>query len=57
MNYIVNRLSEASTWRGIILILTSVGVGINPEMVAPITSVGVGVAGLVGVLFKDKLNG
>jgi hypothetical protein len=56
MKYLVERLSEASTWRGLVLIATSLGVGINPDLVAPITSAGVGVAGIVGVLFKDKLK-
>lgn len=54
MSYIVERLKEASTWRGIIMLLTSVGVGINPELIAPIVSVGTGLAGLVGVFTADK---
>ena len=54
MKYIVERLKEASTWRGVIMLLTSVGVGISPELVAPIVSVGTGLAGLVGVFTTDK---
>jgi len=54
MNYIVARLKEASTWRGLVMILTSLGVTINPELVAPIIAVGTGVAGIVGVFLPDK---
>lgn len=54
MKYILDRLAEASTWRGLIMILTSVGVTVNPDLVAPIVSIGTGAAGAVGVFFKDK---
>lgn len=54
MNYIVERLKEASTWRGLVLILTSLGVSISPELVAPIVSIGTGIAGAVGVFLPDS---
>lgn len=54
MSYLLARLSEASTWRGFILLLTSVGVSVTPDLVAPIVAAGTGAAGLVGVLTKDK---
>lgn len=54
MRYILERLKEPSTWRGIVLVLTSLGVGINPDAVAYIVSAGTGVAGLIGVFTKDK---
>lgn len=54
MNYIVERLKEASTWRGIIMVLTSVGVGVSPDLIAPIVSIGTGLAGLVGIFVADK---
>jgi hypothetical protein len=54
MNYLLDRLKEASTWRGLVLILTSVGIGIHPELVTPIIAVGTGVAGAIGVALKDK---
>lgn len=53
MKYILDRLKEASTWRGLILVLTSVGVSVNPDLVAPIVSLGTGAAGAVGVFFQD----
>lgn len=53
-SYLINRAKEASTWRGVILILTAVGVPIAPEMTEAIVSVGLALAGLVGVVTPDK---
>ena len=52
--YIVNRAKEASTWRGVIMLLTAVGLKITPEMADAIISVGIAVAGLVGMLLPDS---
>lgn len=54
MQYIIDRLVEASTWRGIIMLLTSLGISIAPELVTPIIAAGTGLAGVVGVITKDK---
>ena len=48
--YVVNRAKEASTWRGVVMLLTAVGLKITPEMADAIISVGIAVAGLVGML-------
>lgn len=53
MNYILARLKEASTWRGLILIATSLGLGIAPAMQEAIVATGIGVAGLVGAVLPD----
>lgn len=52
--FILQRLSEPSTWRGIILVLTSAGVNIAPAMADAIIGTGIGLAGIVGVLSSDK---
>jgi hypothetical protein len=52
--YIVERLKEPSTWRGIVLLLAAVGVPIAPAMADTIISVGLAIAGLVGVATPDK---
>jgi hypothetical protein len=52
--YIRARLREPSTWRGIILILTAVGVPIAPQMGEAIICVGLALAGGVGVVTPDK---
>ena len=52
--YVVNRAKEASTWRGVAMLLTAVGLKITPEMADAIISVGIAVAGLVGILLPDS---
>ena len=53
-SYILSRAKEPSTWRGIILLLTAVGVPVAPAMADAIVSVGLALAGAVGVLAADK---
>lgn len=51
--YIIARLKEPSTYRGLSLVATALGIYISPELVAAITSAGVAVAGLIGILFPS----
>ncbi len=52
-HYILNRLSEASTWRGITMLLTALGIGIDPEQAAAITGAGLAIVGVINVFKKD----
>ena len=52
--YVIERLKEPSTWRGFILLLTALGVPIAPAVADVIISVGLAVAGLIGVATPDK---
>jgi len=52
--YMLERLKEPSTWRGIILLLTAAGVPIAPAMGEAIICVGLALAGGVGVIAPDK---
>jgi hypothetical protein len=54
MAYLLARLKEASTWRGIALLLTAFGVQVAPEVQEAVISVGIAVAGAVGILFPDS---
>ncbi len=54
MAYLLARLKEASTWRGIALLLTAFGVQVAPDVQEAVISVGIAVAGAVGVLFPDS---
>jgi hypothetical protein len=58
MNAIVDKvgvaLGESSTWRGIIFILTAVGLQLDPAQQAAIISAGLAMSGLLGVFFKRK---
>lgn len=54
MNWLLNRLTERSTWRGVIVALTSAGVlTLGEEMRSAIISAGVGLFVLVEVLVKE----
>lgn len=52
-HFLLARLSEPSTFKGITLALTGLGVYVRPEIAAAITSIGLGVAGLIGVFTAD----
>ena len=53
MAYVLARLKEASTWRGIALLLTAIGVQIAPDAQEAVISARVAVAGAIGVFFPD----
>lgn len=53
MKYLLERLKEASTWRGIVLVATAFGAHWSPESQAAIISVGVGAAGVIGAVIPD----
>ena len=46
--YIIDRLNESSTWRGIIMVLTACGLTIAPEKAEAIITVGLAIAGIIG---------
>lgn len=52
--YVIERLKEPSTWRGIILMLTGAGIHIAPEIQSLVISIGVALAGAVAVTTPDK---
>lgn len=45
---------EASTWRGIIMLLTAVGLQIDPAQQTAIIQAGLAIVGLISVFFKRK---
>ncbi len=50
MDWLIARLKEPSTWRGLVWMLTACGVTLRPEVWEQITAVGMAAAGLLGVL-------
>jgi uncharacterized membrane protein len=52
--YLIQRLKEASTWRGLTALLTAIGVTISPEQTNAVVSAGLALMGLLGVFTKDK---
>lgn len=51
--YLLQRMSEPSTWRGLVLILTSIGI-VSHDQGMSIEAVGLAVSGLVGTFFPDN---
>ena len=51
--YLFARLKEASTWRGIIMVLTAAGLPIAPAMADTIVTIGLAVVGMIGVFAPD----
>lgn len=45
--------NEPSTWRGLVILLTGLGIPLSPELQEVIISCGLFVAGLIGVVFPD----
>lgn len=55
MNYIIERLKEPSTWRGIILFVAGVfGVQLGADTQALVISAGITAAGVLGAVMPDK---
>jgi len=54
MKYFLNRLREASTWRGLVLVVTALGVQITPDQIDTVVAVGLALSGLIGGFFPDS---
>ena len=52
--YILERMKEPSTWRGLTLLLTALGVPLAPGLSDAIIAAGLGLAGLIGAVMPDK---
>ena len=51
--WVIARMREPSTWKGIIALAAAFGVVISPEYAAIILAAGVGMAGLINVIITD----
>jgi len=54
VDYLLSRLREPSTWRGLIMVLMGFGVNISPELSDAIIAAGASAVGVVGVITADK---
>jgi hypothetical protein len=55
-SYLLARIKEPTTWRGLVLVLTSLGVGVSPEQSDAIVSAGLAIAGLIGTLAPEPAH-
>jgi len=56
LSYIYALLSEPSTWRGIIALVTAAGVALSPDQVDKIVAAGLALIGLVGAFIPDRFK-
>jgi hypothetical protein len=54
MNWLLARLREPSTWRGLVWLLTALGVSLSPDAWAHITTIGMAAAGLIGAITREE---
>jgi len=54
MNYVLEKLSENSTWRGLIGLATAGGVVLSPDLQGAIIAMGMALIGLINVVRKEK---
>jgi hypothetical protein len=52
--FVLDRLSENSTWRGLILVAVALGVKLEPEMQNQIIAAGLGLVGTINIFRKGK---
>ena len=52
--FVLDRLSENSTWRGLILVAVALGVKLEPEMQNQIIAAGLGLVGAINVFRTGK---
>lgn len=51
---VLARLREPSTWRGLVWLFTSAGITLQPAAWEYLTTIGMAVAGLIGVLTSER---
>jgi hypothetical protein len=54
VNIVIERLSENSTWRGVILVVTALGLRLEPELQNQIVAAGLSLVGLINIVRKGK---
>ena len=50
----LERLQENSTWRGLILVATALGVKLDPEMQGQIIVAGLSLVGLINIIRRGR---
>jgi len=54
MDFLIARLKEPSTWRGIVAICAILGVNVSPEMQQGIISLAVALLGVIEIFRAEK---
>tara|TARA_R110000868_G_scaffold96010_7_gene264131 strand:- start:440 stop:607 length:168 start_codon:yes stop_codon:yes gene_type:complete len=51
--YFFDRAKEPSTWRGLVMLLTAIGIPIAPDLANAIITAGLALVGVIGVATPD----
>ena len=54
LGIVMERLGENSTWRGLILVVTALGVNMEPALQNQIVTAGLSLVGLINIIRKGK---
>jgi hypothetical protein len=54
MNWLLRRLQETSTWRGIILLVTAAGIKLEPDLAEAIIALGLAAVGIINILRRGS---
>ena len=54
MKYLIDRARERSTWLGLTGLASALGLALSPEQTEAIIAAGSAVAGLIGILGRDR---
>ena len=52
--YLLTRLREASTWRGVVMLVTAAGVALSAAQAEAVIALGMAIAGVIGVFLPDS---
>lgn len=53
-DWLIDRFKEPSTYRGLVWLLAAFGINVAPELWMQITTIGMGLAGCIGIVTKDS---
>lgn len=53
VNFILDRLAESSTWRGLAFVLSAAGITLVPEQANAIAAAGMAIVGAINVFRKE----
>lgn len=56
LDWVLARMAEPTTWRGLIYVLSACGVALSPQNASAILAGGMGLAGFLAVVTKDPKN-
>jgi hypothetical protein len=54
LDYILTRLAEASTWRGLVFVASAAGIALDPDKANAIAAAGMALVGAINIFRKEK---